>query len=159
SIPSSLGNLVNLRGSEDLIGGLLLDHNQLSGSIPSSLGRLVNLAYLDLSNNQLSGSIPSSIGNLTNLLDLDLSNNQLSGSIPSSIGNLVNLGGESEVYITGLFLNNNHFTFNGMELIEKKFPGAIYDHQAHTTIHQNGHALSISAGGLLSHNTYKWYRV
>jgi hypothetical protein len=54
SIPSSIGNLVNLQG-------LWLGNNQLSGSIPSSIGNLVSLQYLVLSSNQLSGSIPSSI--------------------------------------------------------------------------------------------------
>lgn len=85
SIPSSLGNLVNLVS-------LSLPQNQLSGSMPPELGNLVNLQTLDLSENQLSGNIPSSLGNLVNLQGLYLYQNlQLSGNIPSSLGNLVNL--------------------------------------------------------------------
>ena len=67
---------------------LVLEDNQLTGSIPPEIGNLTNLTYLNLSNNQLSGSIPSEIGNLTNLTDLSLRNNQLTGEIPESICNL-----------------------------------------------------------------------
>src|SRR6266496_886734 len=144
SIPSSIGNLANLQV-------LVLNGNQLNGSIPSSLGNLVNLFTLELSNNQLSGSIPSSLGNLViNLIGVYLSNNQLSGSIPSSLGNLNPS--------LSLSLNGNHFTFDGMELIAQTFPNAIYDKQKRIPIHQNGNTLSVSAGGTLSNNTYKWYR-
>src|SRR6266496_2528453 len=167
SIPSSLGKLANLRY-------LSLSFNQLSGSIPSSLGNLVNLFTLELSNNQLSGSIPSSLGNLVNLYYLYLNNNQLTGRIPSSLGNLERLG---ELHLNNnrlsgsipsslgnlnpslsLSLNGNHFTFDGMELIAQTFPNAIYDKQKRIPIHQNGNTLSVSAGGTLSNNTYKWYR-
>src|SRR6266496_576655 len=143
SIPPSLGNLASLQN-------LAVHLNQLTGSIPSSLGKLANLRYLSLSFNQLSGSIPSSLGNLVNLFTLDLYNNRLSGSIPSSLGNLNPS--------LSLSLNGNHFTFDGMELIAQTFPNAIYDKQKRIPIHQNGNTLSVSAGGTLSNNTYKWYR-
>ena len=54
SIPSSLGNLTNLRS-------LFLQRNDLSGSIPSSLGNLTNLEWLYLVGNQFSGCIPASL--------------------------------------------------------------------------------------------------
>src|SRR6266496_2418620 len=144
SIPTSIGNLVNLTAS------LWLNDNQLSGNIPSSIGNLVNLHYLLLHLNHLSGAVPSSIGKLVNLQELHLNNNRLSGSIPSSIGNLV--------HNSYLNLRYNYFTFDGMELIGKEFTNAYYDHQRKITVHQNGNTLSVSAGGTLSNNTYKWFK-
>src|SRR6266498_453155 len=141
-IPSSLGNLVNLVS-------LFLGENHFSGNIPSSLGNLKQLEYLELEDNQLSGSIPSSIGNFL-YLHLDLSNNYLSGSIPSSFNNLSHL--------SNVNLRHNRFTFDGMELIAQTFPFAKYSPQANIPIHQNGNTLSVSAGGTLSNNTYKWFR-
>jgi len=167
SIPSSLGNLVNLTD-------LQLYQNQLSGEIPPSLGNLENLVALYLMDNQLSGEIPSSLGNLVNLTDLELVNNQLSGSIPSSLGNLVNLQylrlsnnqlsgaipssiAKLSRGLVSLDLSYNRFTFNGMELIAQTFPHSTYSNQALIPVHQNGNALSVSAGGTLSNNTYRWY--
>src|SRR6266536_525337 len=143
NIPSSIGNIRYLLN-------LKLTSNQLSGSIPSSIGNLQSLQSLDLSNNQLSDSIPSSLGNLVKLHYLLLNNNRLSGSIPSSLGNLKH----------GIRLNlkHNYFTFDGMEFVEQTFPWAVYFKQKRIPIHQNGNTLSVSAGGTLSNNTYKWYR-
>ena len=84
SIPSELGNLVNLQS-------LSLGFNQLSGNIPPDLGNLTNLQHLALNTNQLNGSIPSELGNLANLQFLSVAANQLSGSIPPELGNLTNL--------------------------------------------------------------------
>ena len=67
---------------------LVLQYNNLQGTLPSSLGKLTHLTNLDLYNNSLFGSIPSSLGKLTNLTGINLQYNQLSGSIPSSLGNL-----------------------------------------------------------------------
>src|SRR6266498_3298840 len=167
SIPSSLGNLANLRG-------LGLTGNQLSGSIPPSLGNIAYLYSLELNNNQLSGSIPSSLGNLVNLFALQLNNNQLSGSIPSSLGNLANYlyalqlnnnqlsGGIPSSFgklnpSLSLFLNGNHFTFDGMQFVAQTFPNAIYAPQKLIPVHQNGNTLSVYAGGTLSKNTYTWF--
>jgi len=94
-IPSSIGNLTNLRTLD-----LSLSYG-LSGNIPVEIGKLRKLNYLDLSYNLLS-NIPSSIGNLVNLTHLSLSNNQFSGNIPFGIGNLMNL--------RYLNLNSNQFT-------------------------------------------------
>jgi len=142
SIPSSFGNLK--------LSHLVLRNNQLSGSIPSFLGNLGGLRSLLLDGNRLSGSIPSSLGNLGNLRLLFLDNNQLSGSIPSSFSNLNPLGIIS--------LTHNYFTFDGMELIAQTFGNGFYSKQHRIPIHQHGNTLSVSAGGTLSNNTYKWYR-
>ena len=87
SLPSSLGNLSNLRELD------LSYQRELSGNIPESLGYLSNLERLDLSANRLSGSIPASLGNLSNLQELSFVNNELSGSIPHELGDLSNLRG------------------------------------------------------------------
>ena len=81
---------------------LILDHNQLAGSIPPELGNMTDLQYLLLYTNQLSGSIPPELGNMTNLLSLQLFRNQLAGSIPPELGNMTNL--------TWLYLSSNQLS-------------------------------------------------
>lgn len=73
------------------VNGLMLDSNNLKGTLPAEIGDLVKLETLRLENNQLSGSIPAAIGNLVDLQSLCMDTNQLSGSIPTEIGDLVNL--------------------------------------------------------------------
>jgi hypothetical protein len=73
------------------VSAIILNNNNLSGTIPPEIGDLTNLTDLQFFLNQLSGSLPSTIGNLLNLTNLYLSANQLSGAIPTEIGNLVNL--------------------------------------------------------------------
>eukprot|EP01018_Ginkgo_biloba_P022109 Gb_05935 [translate_table: standard] len=103
SIPTSLGNLINLYT-------LLLIGCGFTGQIPSELGNLRNLTilspyikhafvpaanhihYLPLGNvralnkNNFSGEIPPSVGNLAKLNLLDFSDNQLTGTLPVSNG-------------------------------------------------------------------------
>lgn len=71
---------------------LILNGNQLSGSIPPELGRLEKLMTLVLLDNQLRGAIPAELGELANLDFLDLSWNQLTGTIPPEISRLSGLG-------------------------------------------------------------------
>ena len=167
SIPASLGNLSSLYQ-------LILNNNQLNSHIPSSLGKLLGLSFLYLNNNRLSGNIPFDFGNLTGLYDLLLNNNELSGSLPASFNNLTNLIFNMDVSNNRLSgtvpqlnklassviinLSRNHFTFAGMQLIARTFPDAIYAPQANIPVHQNGNSLSVSAGGALSNNTYKWFK-
>src|SRR6266496_29219 len=143
-IPSFIGNLVNLEVLD-------LRFNHFSGNIPSPIGKLVNLTNLYLHNNKLSGSIPSSLGNLANLIYfLNLSNNELSGSIPSSFNKLPTS--------LSIDVSHNRFTFDGMELIAQTFPDAVYNKQKNIPVLQNGNTLSVSTGGTLSNNTYKWFK-
>jgi Leucine-rich repeat (LRR) protein len=146
-IPSFIGNLVKLTD-------LNLRHNQFTGSLPSSIGNLVKLQRLRLEFNQLSGSIPVTFGNLVNLHELNLSSNQLKGTIPSSLSKLHHFNDIGGV----LNLSRNGFTFDGMQLIVKTFPNAVYAPQKLILIHKKGNALSVYAGGTLSNNTYKWFR-
>jgi len=148
SIPSSIGNLSGMFWLD-------LSNNNLSDSIPSSIGNLSNLVYLFLDNNQLSSSIPASMGKLWNLFQTGLSNNQLSGRIPGSFRNI----GRRQRYIAGIDMNNNRFTFAGMERIVQTFSSDLgYAPQANILIHQSDNVLSVYAGGTLSNNTYKWFR-
>ncbi|CAL5414362.1 unnamed protein product [Camellia sinensis] len=79
SIPSSIGNLLNLTQ-------LSMVANNLASPIPSSIGRLHNLQSLLLAQNKFT-ELPSSLGNLTSLITLDLGENNIYGNIPPSLGN------------------------------------------------------------------------
>jgi len=124
----------------------------LSGNIPPELGDLIDLQYLYLNDNNLSGNIPSEFGKLINLQYLYLNDNELSGSVPSSLVNL-------KPYVVAL--ENNRFTFNGLELIVLKFTNYVvsYSPQANISIHQKNDGLGVTAGGSLVNNTYNWFMV
>ena len=70
-------------GILDIMSGLDLSFNKLTGEIPLELGQLSPILALNLSYNQLTGFIPTTFSNLTHLESLDLSHNNLSGEIPS----------------------------------------------------------------------------
>ncbi|KAL6137845.1 hypothetical protein ACLB2K_063134 [Fragaria x ananassa] len=117
TLPSSIGGLgVNFTY-------LLLQENQLIGSVPSNIGNISKLVVLNLTSNLMNGTIsanisqlshleqlflshnfftstiPEALGHLPHLGLLDLSHNSFLGNIPSSLGNLARLN--------YLFLNNN----------------------------------------------------
>ena len=78
------------------VTNLVLERNNLIGSIPAELGNLSNLEELDLRRNILTGSIPVELGNLSNLQILRITavtfvEIGLIGSIPAEFGNLSNL--------------------------------------------------------------------
>src|SRR6266496_1753357 len=167
NIPSELGNLrlYKIDLSHNQLSGLPsfgnlnileldLSYNQLNGSIPGVGFMWSNIEYIDLSHNQLSGKIPDAFLNIPlELIYFDLSYNQLSGRIPY-FGNLLPFGRN---LIQPFDLSHNRFTFDGMEELAKGFPSSKYDNQAPIPVHQNGNALSVSAGGTLSKNTYTWF--
>ncbi|KAK4834164.1 hypothetical protein QYF36_018034 [Acer negundo] len=61
---------------------VLLDGNQLTGTIPDSLGSVQTLEVLRLDRNDLSEEVPSNLNNLTNINELNLAHNNFSGPIP-----------------------------------------------------------------------------
>jgi len=75
----------------EFLDELNLKSNALNGLIPTSVGKLQMLQTIDLSRNNLKGSIPSLIFELKNLSELQLNDNNLDGTIPLQIGNAENL--------------------------------------------------------------------
>ena len=75
-------------GNLPALNDLRLNSNNLTGSIPAELGNLTALSILNLFDNNLTGSMPAALGNLTALNDLRLFENSLTGSIPAELGNL-----------------------------------------------------------------------
>ncbi|KAL3620749.1 hypothetical protein CASFOL_035661 [Castilleja foliolosa] len=70
---------------------LLLENNQLTGTIPSTLGLVSTLEVVRLDRNALSGSVPRDLSNLTSVQELFLANNRLTGPVPDLTGmNLLN---------------------------------------------------------------------
>jgi len=144
------------------VQSLVLSGNNLVGTIPSSLGSLSDLDYLFLDNNKLSGSIPSSFSQLSTTYSniIDLENNQLSGDLSPLIGAF------STQYDTDTTLHNNHFTFTSFENVIAPLVSQVggflsygISPQANLQLDQNTYTntLSVSAGGTLTNNNYKWY--
>jgi Leucine-rich repeat (LRR) protein len=70
---------------------LLLNSNNLRGTIPTELAYVTMLERLDLGENELYGPIPTEFGQLIDMEKLSLSGNMLTGTIPSQLSNMVNL--------------------------------------------------------------------
>ena len=84
------------------VTGLVLEDNNLVGSIPPSFGGLLRLEHVGLIRNHLKGEIPQELGNLSNLSSLSLGGNDLTGEIPPELGNLSGL--------ISLLLSDNNLT-------------------------------------------------
>ncbi len=82
---------VSVRGGH--VEALLLNGNNLTGSLPPEIGYFPQLEVLQLDGNPgLTGPLPSTLGNLGSLEHLSVSGNDgLTGSLPSSLGQLGNL--------------------------------------------------------------------
>lgn len=79
---------------------IVLQGNNLTGTLPAQLGQLPNLILLDLGRvwvssawvaNSIGGAIPPELGSLSNLQSLYLTQNVLTGSIPPELGSLASL--------------------------------------------------------------------
>jgi len=77
TIPGNLGSLT------DRLAGVVLAHNNLSGSIPEHLGNSTSLLRLDRSFNNLQGDVLVEVFFFRNLTGLSIiGNNKLCGGIP-----------------------------------------------------------------------------
>ena len=79
------GVTVNEQGE---VTALVLDGNNLSGSLPAELGKLGSLTRLALNRNGISGPIPAELGSLSGLSIIGIARNSLSGNLPAELGNL-----------------------------------------------------------------------
>ncbi|KAG0521515.1 hypothetical protein BDA96_08G167400 [Sorghum bicolor] len=80
---STKGNVyIYSRGFFNLMSGIDLSANMLSGEIPWEIGNLSHVKSLNLSHNLFSGQIPATIANMSAVESLDLSHNKLNGQIP-----------------------------------------------------------------------------
>ncbi|KAJ8618128.1 hypothetical protein MRB53_014314 [Persea americana] len=86
------GNIpAKLFSSEMKLIHLILDGNELTGSIPTTLGLVKTLLVLRLDRNHLSGEVPSNLNSLTDIFELNLANNQLTGPIPNLTSDMTSL--------------------------------------------------------------------
>ncbi|XP_062169650.1 leucine-rich repeat receptor protein kinase HPCA1-like isoform X2 [Alnus glutinosa] len=76
-----------------------LDNNKLSGKIPPQLfsSNIMILLHLILNGNNLIGSIPETIGNVQTLEVIRFGRNAQSGTLPWNLSNLVNV---NEMYLS-----------------------------------------------------------
>ena len=133
------------------VARLLLNSNQMPGTIPSDLGKLSALTELSLRNNQLTGTIPAQLGDLSVLTNLNLSNNSLSGSIPSQLANA------SQLQYLRLFANQltgsipaqlgNLKKLEVLWLQNNRLSGSIPADLAKLTPSQGGRLISSQAAG------------
>ncbi|KAK7306677.1 hypothetical protein VNO77_44629 [Canavalia gladiata] len=111
-IPKSMGALHNL------LYGMNLSANRLSGKIPLEIGMLIKLQSLDVSLNNLTGSIDV-LDELPSLLEVNISYNSFIGPVPKKLMKFLNsspssFAGNSHVcvscsYVDGLTCINNSY--------------------------------------------------
>jgi len=159
---------------------IIINSNNLSGTIPSSISNFPNLLVLALRDNKLTDTIPASMGNLTSLAALFLNKNQLTGKIPANFTQLINLTnltiGSNQ--LSGLFpdlsnnpftwisIYNNNFQFGDFEYEFNDFSNSsvfLYAPQAMINTEDtldittgNDITLEVNCSG--TQNTYQWYK-
>ena len=82
--------------------GLVLNNNNLVGTLPVSLPKLQDLQALLMHDNQINGELPSDIGTIPYIQVFWMSNNKLSGAVPASLGKIRHL--------SYMYLEQNEFT-------------------------------------------------
>ena len=113
---------------------LLLNDNNLSGTIRDGFGSFRSLDFVDFSANQLTGTIPTTLFNIRDLRFLYLSNNKLEGALPENWGNAVllrdffvdnnNLSGSVPEIPQGAFTRLTELLLNG-NMFTGEMPGSI----------------------------------
>ncbi len=98
------------RMQREVVTGIQLEGNGLSGTVPRELSLIASLTSVKLPRNTINGPFSSALTNVTTLTLLDLSFNRLTGTIPRFGKNLS---------LQFLQLNNNAFTGT--------LPPSIYD--------------------------------
>merc|ERR1711957_766839 len=86
----------------NLVKGIKLNDNGLSGLIPLELFKLRHLTWITLHNNKIGDIISPNISHLKNLEKLWLENNEIIGTIPTEIGSINSM--------KSLFLGNNNLS-------------------------------------------------
>ena len=86
-----IGSLPTELGSLTALKDIRLNSNSLTGPIPAELGDLTALTILNLLGNSLTGAVPEELGSLSALRILWLHENDLTGSVPATLGNLTAL--------------------------------------------------------------------
>jgi hypothetical protein len=115
---STKGNFYTYgRGFFDLMSGIDLSANMLSGEIPLEIGNLSHLKSLNLSHNSFTGRIPTTFANMSAIESLDLSYNHLSGPIPWQLTQLWSLEVFFVAYnnLSGCIPNSGQFSSFGAE--------------------------------------------
>lgn len=168
------GTLPNTLGLLSKLVMLNCSFNQFTGSIPATLSNCKKLFSLDLAYNQLTGIIPPELEKCKNLFYLGLGNNLLTGTVPANY--IVNpycvytlnnnqLNGALPLPADTLFnfqdLSGNKFnTFSGFDPGINLCRELYYGDQNGDSIpiKYNGSQLSVSAGGNVANNEYRWYK-
>ncbi len=97
------GTLPNDLGQLTALVSLGMSNDQeLSGELPESLFQITSLKWFGIGNCSLTGIIPNNIGNCSSLFEFSLPQNNLTGPIPPEIGNL-----DSLIFLD---LHNNQLT-------------------------------------------------
>ncbi|KAG2621870.1 hypothetical protein PVAP13_3NG301300 [Panicum virgatum] len=115
---STKGNIYTFsRGFYNLMSGIDLSANMLSGEIPWEIGNLSHVKSLNLSHNFFIGQIPATIANMSALESLDLSHNELGGPIPWQLTQMSSLEVFSVAYnnLSGCIPNSGQFSSFNME--------------------------------------------
>jgi len=73
------------------IEAILINENNLYGSLPLELKYLTRLKKLELRGNTIHGQIPEQFGDMSSLEEVDLRENQLHGTIPAGLFSLTKL--------------------------------------------------------------------